>query len=123
GGSLGARTINESVINGMEKLVAAEIQVLWQTGKGYYEAYKSRLANYDLKRIRVQDFVREMDLAYAAADVVISRAGALSVSEICVAKKPVILVPSPNVAEDHQTKNAKALSEKEAALLITDANS
>lgn len=122
GGSLGARTINESVINGMEKLVASQIQVLWQTGKGYYEAYKSRLASYDLKRIRVQDFVREMDLAYAAADVVISRAGALSVSEICVAKKPVILVPSPNVAEDHQTKNAKALSEKNAALLITDAN-
>jgi UDP-N-acetylglucosamine--N-acetylmuramyl-(pentapeptide) pyrophosphoryl-undecaprenol N-acetylglucosamine transferase len=123
GGSLGARTINESVINGIEKLVAAEIQVLWQTGKGYYEAYKSKLAKYDLKRIRVQDFVREMDLAYAAADVVISRAGALSVSEICVAKKPVILVPSPNVAEDHQTKNAKALSEKDAALLITDADS
>jgi UDP-N-acetylglucosamine--N-acetylmuramyl-(pentapeptide) pyrophosphoryl-undecaprenol N-acetylglucosamine transferase len=122
GGSLGARTINESVINGMEKLVASQIQVLWQTGMGYYEAYKSRLASYDLKRIRVQDFVREMDLAYAAADLVISRAGALSVSEICVAKKPVILVPSPNVAEDHQTKNAKALSEKNAALLITDAN-
>lgn len=122
GGSLGARTINESVINGMEKLVASQIQVLWQTGKGYYEAYKSRLVSYDLKRIRVQDFVREMDLAYAAADVVISRAGALSVSEICVAKKPVILVPSPNVAEDHQTKNAKALSEKNAALLITDAD-
>lgn len=122
GGSLGARTINESVINGMEKLVASQIQVLWQTGKGYFEAYRSRLASYDLRKIRVQDFVREMDLAYAAADVVISRAGALSVSEICVAKKPVILVPSPNVAEDHQTKNAKALSDKNAALLITDAN-
>lgn len=120
GGSLGARTVNESVINGMEKLVAAQIQVLWQTGKGYFEAYKARLANYDLKRIRVQDFVREMDLAYAVADVVISRAGALSVSEICVAKKPVILVPSPNVAEDHQTKNAKALSDKDAAILIYD---
>jgi len=120
GGSLGARTVNESVINGMEKLMAAQIQVLWQTGRGYFEAYKTRLANYDLKRIRVQDFVREMDLAYAVADVVISRAGALSVSEICVAKKPVILVPSPNVAEDHQTKNARALSDKDAAILITD---
>ena len=120
GGSLGARTINESVINGIEKLVEAEIQVLWQTGKGYYDAYKSRLARHDIKRIRVQDFVREMDLAYAVADVVISRAGALSVSEICVAKKPVILVPSPNVAEDHQTKNAKALVEKESALMIPD---
>jgi UDP-N-acetylglucosamine--N-acetylmuramyl-(pentapeptide) pyrophosphoryl-undecaprenol N-acetylglucosamine transferase len=120
GGSLGARTVNEAVITGMEKLVSAQIQVLWQTGKGYFEAYKARLASYDLKRIRVQDFVREMDLAYAVADVVISRAGALSVSEICVAKKPVILVPSPNVAEDHQTKNAKALSDKEAAILVTD---
>ncbi len=120
GGSLGARTVNESVINGMEKLVASQIQVLWQTGKGYFDAYKARLANYDLKRIRVQDFVREMDLAYAVADVVISRAGALSVSEICVARKPVILVPSPNVAEDHQTKNAKALSDKDAAILIPD---
>ena len=121
GGSLGARTINESVINGMEKLVAAQIQIVWQTGKGYFEAYKAKLANFDLRRVRVQDFVREMDLAYAVADLVISRAGALSVSEICVAKKPVILVPSPNVAEDHQTKNAKALSDNDAAVLITDA--
>ena len=73
---------------------------------------KRNLAKFDLRKIRVQDFVREMDLAYAAADVVISRSGALSVSEICIAKKPVILVPSPNVAEDHQTKNAKALVRK-----------
>jgi UDP-N-acetylglucosamine--N-acetylmuramyl-(pentapeptide) pyrophosphoryl-undecaprenol N-acetylglucosamine transferase len=104
----------------MEKLLEAQIQVLWQTGKGYYDAYKARLKNYDLRRIRVQDFLREMDLAYAAADVVISRSGALSVSEICVAKKPVILVPSPNVAEDHQTKNAMALAEKNAAIVVTD---
>ncbi|HEX6224891.1 MAG TPA: undecaprenyldiphospho-muramoylpentapeptide beta-N-acetylglucosaminyltransferase [Chryseolinea sp.] len=120
GGSLGARTINESIIQGMEKILATGIQVLWQTGKGYFEAYKTQLAKFDLRKIRVQDFVREMDLAYAVADVVISRSGALSVSEICIAKKPVILVPSPNVAEDHQTKNAKALSEKEAAILVTD---
>jgi len=120
GGSLGARTINESIINGIEKLLEAQIQVLWQTGKGYYDAYKARLANYDLRKIRVQDFVREMDLAYAAADVVISRSGALSVSEICVAKKPVILVPSPNVAEDHQTKNAMALAQKDAAIVVAD---
>ena len=80
----------------------------------------SRLEKYDLKKIRVQDFLREMDLAYAAADLVISRSGALSVSEICVAKKPVILVPSPNVAEDHQTKNAKALSERNAAIFVSD---
>ena len=120
GGSLGARTINESIINGIEKLLEAQIQVIWQTGKGYYDAYKARLTHYDLRKIRVQDFVREMDLAYAAADVVISRSGALSVSEICVANKPVILVPSPNVAEDHQTKNAMALAEKNAAIVVTD---
>jgi UDP-N-acetylglucosamine--N-acetylmuramyl-(pentapeptide) pyrophosphoryl-undecaprenol N-acetylglucosamine transferase len=120
GGSLGARTINESIIHGIEKILEANIQVVWQTGKGYYEAYKSQLSKFDLRKIRVQDFVREMDLAYAVADVVISRSGALSVSEICIAKKPVILVPSPNVAEDHQTKNAKALSDKDAAILVTD---
>ncbi len=120
GGSLGARTINESIINGIEKLIEAQVQVLWQTGKGYYEAYKTRLANYDLRKIRVQDFMREMDLAYAAADVIISRSGALSVSEICIARRPVILVPSPNVAEDHQTKNAKALTDKDAAIMVTD---
>jgi UDP-N-acetylglucosamine--N-acetylmuramyl-(pentapeptide) pyrophosphoryl-undecaprenol N-acetylglucosamine transferase len=94
--------------------------VIWQTGKGYYENYKARLGKFDLRRIRVQDFVREMDLAYAAADVVISRSGALAVSEICIAGKPVILVPSPNVAEDHQTKNAKALVDKSAAVLVQD---
>ena len=94
--------------------------MIWQTGKGYYDNYKAKLASFDLRRIRVQDFVREMDLAYAAADVVISRSGALAVSEICIAGKPVILVPSPNVAEDHQTKNAKALVDKGAAVLVQD---
>ena len=97
GGSLGARTINESIINGIEKLIEAQIQVLWQTGKGYYSAYKTRLAKYDLRKIRVQDFMREMDLAYAAADVIISRSGALTVSEICIARRPVLAFP--NVAE------------------------
>jgi len=120
GGSLGARTINESVIHGIEKLIDAGVQVIWQTGKGYFAAYQSQLSKFDLKRIRVQDFVKEMDLAYAAADVVISRAGAIAVSEICIAAKPVILVPSPNVAEDHQTKNAMALVNKEAAVLVPD---
>jgi UDP-N-acetylglucosamine--N-acetylmuramyl-(pentapeptide) pyrophosphoryl-undecaprenol N-acetylglucosamine transferase len=120
GGSLGARTINESILGSIEKLIDAQVQVIWQTGKGYYELYKEQLGKYDLLRVRVQDFVREMDLAYAAADVVVSRSGALSVSELCIAKKPVILVPSPNVAEDHQTKNAMALVSKEAALLVTD---
>jgi len=120
GGSLGARTINESIIAGIDKLVDANIQVIWQTGKGYYDSYKEKLAAYDLRKIRVQDFVKEMDLAYAAADVVISRSGALAVSELCIAKKPCILVPSPNVAEDHQTKNAMALANEDAALMITD---
>lgn len=120
GGSLGARTINESILQGMEKLVDAQIQMIWQTGKGYYDLYKSQLGKYDLKKIRVHDFVREMDLAYAAADVVISRSGALAVSELCIAKKACILVPSPNVAEDHQTKNAMSLVEKDAALIVPD---
>lgn len=120
GGSLGARTINESVITGLQKLVDAGIQVIWQTGKGYYDSYKARLGQLDLTRIRVQDFVREMDLAYGAADVVISRSGAIAVSELCIARKPCILVPSPNVAEDHQTKNAMALVSKGAAVLVTD---
>jgi len=120
GGSLGARTINESILKGMEKLVDAKVQMIWQTGKGYYDAYKAQLGQFDLKRIRVHDFVKEMDLAYAAADVVISRSGALSVSELCIAGKPCILVPSPNVAEDHQTKNAKALVDKGAALVVPD---
>ncbi|MBA4055726.1 MAG: undecaprenyldiphospho-muramoylpentapeptide beta-N-acetylglucosaminyltransferase [Marivirga sp.] len=120
GGSLGAKTINEAIIKGIEKLVDAQIQIIWQTGKGYYDIYKAQLGKYDLRRIRVQDFVKEMDLAYAAADVVVSRSGALAVSEICIAKKPVILVPSPNVAEDHQTKNAKALVDKGAALMVLD---
>lgn len=120
GGSLGARTINESIIKGVEKLIEAQIQVIWQTGKGYFDQYKSQLDKYDLRRIRVQDFLKEMDLAYAAADVVVSRSGALAVSEICIAKKPVILVPSPNVSEDHQTKNARALVDKGAAILVAD---
>jgi UDP-N-acetylglucosamine--N-acetylmuramyl-(pentapeptide) pyrophosphoryl-undecaprenol N-acetylglucosamine transferase len=120
GGSLGAGTINESILHGLPSLIAADIQVIWQTGRGYYDLYKSQLGGIDTNKIRVQDFVKEMDLAYAAADVVISRSGALSVSELCITKKAVILVPSPNVAEDHQTKNAQALVSKNAAILITD---
>jgi UDP-N-acetylglucosamine--N-acetylmuramyl-(pentapeptide) pyrophosphoryl-undecaprenol N-acetylglucosamine transferase len=120
GGSLGAKTINESILAGIGKLIEADIQVIWQTGKGYYESFKNALSNHDLKKIRVQDFVKEMDLAYAAADLVISRSGALAVSELCIAKKPCILVPSPNVAEDHQTKNAMALVTKDAAVMVAD---
>lgn len=120
GGSLGARTINESMLQGLPSLAAADVQVIWQTGKGYYDSYKNQLGNIDTTKIRVQDFVKEMDLAYAAADVVVSRSGALAVSELCITKKPVILVPSPNVAEDHQTKNAQALVSKNAAVLVKD---
>lgn len=120
GGSLGARTINESILAGIEKLIDAKIQVIWQTGKGYYTTYKEKLSSHDLARVRLHDFLKEMDLAYAAADVVVSRSGALAVSELCIARKPCILVPSPNVAEDHQTKNARALADKGAAVLVGD---
>ncbi len=122
GGSLGARTINQSMLAGIDKLIDSGVQVIWQTGKGYYADYKAQLTRKDLKKIRVYDFLTEMDLAYAAADVVISRAGALAVSELCVTGKACILVPSPNVAEDHQTKNAKALTDRQAAVLVTDKN-
>lgn len=121
GGSLGARTINESILAGIDKLIDAHVQVVWQTGKLYYAGIKSQLENKDLRRVRVVDFLKQIDLAYAAADVVISRAGALAISELCITKRPSILVPSPNVAEDHQTKNAMALVSEEAALMVKDA--
>lgn len=121
GGSLGARTINDSLLAGIDKLIDAQVQVLWQTGSMYLEKVRQQLADKELRRIRVVDFITRMDLAYAAADVVISRAGALAISELTVAKKPAILVPSPNVAEDHQTKNALALVQQDAALLVPDA--
>ena len=116
GGSLGARTINESVAAGIEKINTAGLQMVWQTGKGYYE----RAKGFASENVKVFDFINRMDLAYSAVDVVISRAGALSVSELCIAGKPVIFVPSPNVTADHQTKNAKALTEKNAAILVAD---
>lgn len=120
GGSLGARTINESILKGIVPLIETQVQVIWQTGKGYYKTCKEQLQSYDTRRIQVYDFVKEMDMAYAVADAVVSRSGALAVSELCIAGKPSILVPSPNVAEDHQTKNAKALEEKEAAIIVRD---
>ncbi|MEQ9591795.1 MAG: undecaprenyldiphospho-muramoylpentapeptide beta-N-acetylglucosaminyltransferase [Cyclobacteriaceae bacterium] len=120
GGSLGARTINESILSGLDKLIDAQVQVVWQTGKVYYDDIKQKLADKNLRKVRVYDFIKPMDLAYAIGDVVISRSGALAVSEICVAGKPAILVPSPNVAEDHQTKNATALVEENAAVLVKD---
>ena len=122
GGSLGARTINESVLAGIDKLIDAKVQVIWQTGKMYYESVKAQVQNKDLRRIRIHDFLKQMDLAYATSDVVISRAGALAISELCLAKRPCILVPSPNVAEDHQTKNAMSLVNESAAIMIKDAD-
>jgi UDP-N-acetylglucosamine--N-acetylmuramyl-(pentapeptide) pyrophosphoryl-undecaprenol N-acetylglucosamine transferase len=118
GGSLGARSINQAVDAHAERLEREGFQVIWQTGKGYVEASKQRCAS--LKYVQAHEFIREMDLAYAAADVVVSRAGAMSISELCLVAKPAIFVPSPNVSEDHQTKNAMALVSRQAALLIKD---
>ena len=120
GGSLGARTINESIGAALEKYAQNNIQLIWQTGKGYYETAKKQSKLYESKGIKAYDFISKMDYAYAVADVVVSRAGASSVSELCLVKKPAVLIPSPNVAEDHQTKNAMALINHEAAILVTD---
>jgi len=120
GGSLGSRTINESVAGHLELIAQEGVQLVWQCGKYYYkdllENVKDRLNEGQV----LSAFISDMQMAYAVADVVISRAGALSVSELCLAGKPVIFVPSPNVAEDHQTKNAEALVEKDAAEMISD---
>ena len=122
GGSLGARTINESILNHLDIVRESGVQFIWQTGKYYSQAIQERLkGESNLDMLHVTDFISNMDAAYAAADLVISRAGAGSISEFCLLQKPVILVPSPNVAEDHQTKNALALVEKEAALYVKDA--
>lgn len=120
GGSLGARTINHSIAAGLERIMEAGYQLIWQTGKGFYAEAQQLEKPYLEQGIRAFDFIKRMDLAYAAADIVVSRAGALSISELCLAGKPAILVPSPNVAEDHQTKNAMALVNKQAAILVRD---
>ena len=119
GGSLGARTINESIAEGIEIVGKEDVQLIWQTGKGFFEKAKAMAAPFS-RTVKVFDFISTMDLAYATADIVISRAGALSISELCLVKKPVVLVPSPNVAEDHQTKNAMALVSREAAEIVKD---
>jgi len=123
GGSLGARTLNESLLPFVKELQAINIQVLWQCGSFYFDDLKSQIDELDMTGINMVKFINRMDLAYSLADVVISRAGAISVSELCLIKKPTILVPSPNVAEDHQTKNAMALVNKNAALLVKDIES
>lgn len=116
GGSLGARTINESIHKHIAQYREAGVQLLWQTGKTYFP----KVQDLNDESVKVFEFIYEMHLAYAVADIVISRAGALSIAELAHVKKPVILVPSPNVAEDHQTKNAMALVERQAAILVKD---
>lgn len=119
GGSLGARRINQLIEDELEFFQTQNVQLIWQCGKLYYEQYKQYKR---LEDVQVFPFLNDMDLAYAAADIIISRAGAISVSELCLVGKPVIFIPSPNVAEDHQTKNAQAVVDKDAAMLIKESD-
>jgi len=121
GGSLGARTINQSLIDALNLIKSRpDIVVIWQTGKLYYQTVKEMLASNPVQNIRLYDFITRMDLAYVTADTIISRAGAGTISELCLVAKPCILVPSPNVAEDHQTHNAQALVSHHATIMIPD---
>ena len=122
GGSLGARTINVSVLLHLDLVKSTDVQFIWQTGSYYSAAIAEELKGENIPNLKVTDFITDMAPAYKAADLVISRAGASSISEFCLIGKPVILVPSPNVAEDHQTKNALALSSKNAAIHVKDAD-
>ena len=120
GGSLGARTVNKAVEAAAKTWEEQGLQVIWQTGKGYIEQAKGAVQG--LPHVQAHEFIREMDLAYAAADLVVSRAGAMSISELCLVGKPSVFIPSPNVSEDHQTKNAMALVSRGAAVLVKDAD-
>lgn len=123
GGSLGARSINHSILGDIDKIIASKgTTLIWQTGKFYIDEIREKIKGKATENLRVNDFINRMDLAYSIADLVISRAGAGTISELCMMGKPTILVPSPNVAEDHQAMNAKALVKKGAALMVTDAN-
>jgi len=117
GGSLGSRRINQLIAKELVNFISQDVQVIWQCGKFYIEEYKHF---NEKENVQVTAFIDRMDLAYAAADVIISRAGASSVSELCLVGKPVIFIPSPNVAEDHQTKNAKAIVDKNGALMMKE---
>ena len=121
GGSLGARTLNESVLANLTAISASGVQFIWQTGKYYFDSIQKEMQGKELPNLKVMDFVSDMGAAYHAADLVVSRAGASSISEFQLIGKPVILVPSPNVAEDHQRKNAMALVRRDAALYVEDA--
>lgn len=116
GGSLGARTINESIASNINKIAGNNISIIWQTGKAFFDQAKK----FESDKVKVFDFISRMDMAYAVADIVVSRAGAISISELCVVEKAIILVPSPNVSEDHQTKNAIALVNEQAAIMVKD---
>jgi len=116
GGSLGARRVNQLIEKELENILSQNVQVIWQCGKLYFEDYKK----YNGNNVQVLAFIDRMDLVYAAADIVISRAGASSVSELCIVGKPVIFIPSPNVAEDHQTKNAQSIVDRKGALMIKE---
>ncbi|BDU24891.1 UDP-N-acetylglucosamine--N-acetylmuramyl-(pentapeptide) pyrophosphoryl-undecaprenol N-acetylglucosamine transferase [Flavobacterium sp. GSB-24] len=116
GGSLGARRINQLIEKELQNFLSQDVQVIWQCGKLYFEDYKK----YNQPNVKVVDFIERMDFVYAASDVIISRAGASSVSELCIVGKPVIFIPSPNVAEDHQTKNAQAIVDSKGAILLKE---
>ncbi len=121
GGSLGAKSVNEAIDKNLEEILAEGVQVIWQTGKPYYQTAVERAKAFAGK-VKVFEFIREMDYAYAAADMVISRAGALAIAELCIIGKPVIFVPFPFAAEDHQTSNAMALVEHNAAMMVKDSD-
>lgn len=123
GGSLGAETINNAVINVLPAVAGwTGVQIVWQCGSRYYEKISAELEDKLPSNVKIVPFLKRMDLAYAVADIVVARAGASTVSELCLLKKATILIPSPNVAEDHQTKSAKALSDKDAAIMLSDAD-
>ena len=117
GGSLGARAINQALEKYIQTILKNDVQVIWQSGKLYYQEYKKYS---EIEGVQVIEFIQRMDLLYAAADILISRAGAGSISELCIVGKPVIFIPSPNVAEDHQTKNAKSVTDLKAAILLKE---
>lgn len=120
GGSLGARTLNDTVLKNIDRLKNSNIEIVWQTGKFYYEKVLQATAGMSIPNIHIHQFLSRMDLAYAVADLVVSRAGAGTISELCLMGCPTILVPSPNVAEDHQAKNAQALVSQNAAIMVSD---
>ena len=120
GGSLGAKSINEGILNNISLIKESSYQLIWQTGKLYYDEIK--LKKFDNEKLIIKDFIDRMDLAYNASDIIISRAGAIAISELCVVSKPLILIPSPNVVDDHQTKNANAILEKGGCILIKDSD-